>query len=369
MTIYRSDKVLFHPDRIHALCQGVQPIPLQVQISISDLCNQGCRTCAYRMEGYSSNALFVDRDSSGRVVNANPVRWILREKLEAILDDCQKLGVKAIQITGGGEPTLHPEYSEVFDGIVRRGLDLGVVTNGVLLTNPHAIEALTRPGVETWIRVSLDAGTAKTYTHFRRCHPDHWGRVWQTIRTLVAARNYLRNSPLTIGVGFVVNAENYREVPDATRLARDAGVDNIRLSGVFQPHGADYFAPFLSEAIDSCAAAMSLQTPTFSVVNLFPDRLADLERGRPAESFCGYQHLCTFLGADLTVYRCCVFAYNPRGMVGSLRAQTFADLWTSPAKRENFAQFDARDCTHCQHHAKNQAIRDAMAAARHRNFV
>jgi wyosine [tRNA(Phe)-imidazoG37] synthetase (radical SAM superfamily) len=369
MTVYRADKIVLHPDRIRQFCCGMQPIPLQVQLIISDLCSQDCRFCAYRMEGYSSNELFPVRDGSGATIDKNPKRWIPLEKVDEILNDCRSLGVRAIQITGGGEPTVHPEHAQIFTRVRQIGLDLGVVTNGVRLEDSEAIEALVATGAETWLRISMDAGNSETYRSIRRCPPSHWTRVWSNIEKIVTARAQTMRSPLTIGIGFVVNADNYKEVVDATRRARESGVDNIRISGMFQPHGIAYFSPFLEEARSLCHEARQLATEQFAVIDLFSDRIEDLQQGRPDYAFCGYQHLCAYIGADLNVYRCCVFSYNQRGLLGSIRNQSFATLWTGEAKRADFDRFDARECTHCQHNSKNRAILAAILAHRHGNFI
>jgi MoaA/NifB/PqqE/SkfB family radical SAM enzyme len=321
------------------------------------------------MEGYSSNELFTVRNGGGATIDNNPKRWIPLEKVEEILRDCRNLGVRAIQITGGGEPTVHPDYARIFMRVRQIGLDLGVVTNGVLLEEPEALDALVARGAETWLRVSMDAGNPETYTSIRRCPPSHWDRVWKNIDRIVTERSRTIRSPLTIGIGFVVNVDNYKEVVDATRRARESGVDNIRISGIFQPHGINYFMPFLEEARNLCRDARQLGTEQFSVIDLFSDRIEDLQQGRPDYAFCGYQHLCGYIGADLNVYRCCVFSYNLRGLLGSIQDQSFATLWTGEAKRADFDRFDSRECTHCQHNSKNRAILAALAAHRHGNFV
>jgi MoaA/NifB/PqqE/SkfB family radical SAM enzyme len=368
MNPYRPDKVTLHPERLQALARGVQPVPVQAHLVISDRCNQDCVVCAYRLEGYTSNELFPIRDTDGNVVERNPMRMIPLEKAHAIIRGCWQLGLKAIQITGGGEPTVHPDHARICEAVRRFGLDLGFVTNGVYLS-PEAMPALVSPGAETWIRISLDAGDAETYTRERRCPPDHWSRVWSTIRSVVAARAQVAGSPLVIGVSYVLTAENFRGVVEATKMARASGVDNIRISGVFQNAGSAHFPTFMPEVTDCIAEAEALQTRDFAVINQFPDRIMDLLQGAPDYQVCGYQHLCTYIGADLNVYRCCGLAYNYRGLVGSLQGQSLVDLWMSPEKTESFARFDARQCVRCPFNDKNRAIAAAVTAHRHGSFV
>lgn len=333
---YSPLKVFHHQDRLDALRRGEQPIPTQVQLIISDLCNHNCSFCAYRQDGYSSNQLFSVLRPDG-TKNNNPNRMIAYDKVCEILDDCRDMGVQAVQITGGGEPTVHPQHEQIFRGVLDRGLELALVTNGARLTD-STMEVLAHAA---WVRVSIDAGTAATYSSVREISPIAFDRTWANVRKLVNTRRRL-NGKCRIGIGFVVTRENWQEVTAAAALARDAGVNNIRLSAFFQNDGAEYYKSFFDQAADECRRAEELSTPAFTVFNNFGERLHDLAEESPDYSFCGYQHFTTYIGADLNVYRCCVLAYNDQGKVGSLKNQRFADLWNSQAKQENFAHFDAR---------------------------
>ena len=359
---YSPMKVYWHRDRLDALARGEVPSPTQVQLIISDLCNQDCSFCAYRMSGNLSNELFGEAREDGSI-NNNPNRMISYEKIIEILEDSAAMGVKAIQLTGGGEPTVHPKFEQVVERCYELGLEVGVVTNGVKLT-PKLIDLLTKA---MWVRVSVDASTVDSYVSIRHVPIAHYTRVWNNIREM-AKRKKATGSNVTIGVGFVVTKENYKEVVDATDQARAAGVDNFRISAVFQPEDEKYFESFHAEAVKLCSDAEALETDTYQVVNMFGDRVSDLVLKYPDYEFCGYQHFNTYIGADLNVYRCCVLAYNTRGVVGSLKEQTFANLWANDAPGA-FKGFDASGCPRCQFNNKNREIIRALEPPPHVNFV
>ena len=86
---------------------GLPSAPKQVQIILSDLCNQNCNFCAYRMDGYTSNELFVGASDKAKYGTNNPMRVMAGPRAFALLDECKRLGVLALQFTGGGEPTVH----------------------------------------------------------------------------------------------------------------------------------------------------------------------------------------------------------------------------------------------------------------------
>lgn len=349
---YSPFKIAHHPERLAKIKAGEVPAPAQVEIILSDLCNQSCQFCAYRWDGYSSNVLFRVIDEETGVVNNNPNRFIPTPKVLEVLDDCAEMGVGAIQYTGGGEPTVHRDHIEIFKETKKRGLGFALVTNGVIL-RPGALDILPQAD---WIRVSLDAGTASTYASLRSTPESNFHLALDHIRMLVAAKE-AAGSNVVIGVGYTVTKWNWREVYQAVELVSDLGVDNMRISAAFSPEGSAHFDGFIDKVRDlSTEAAAQFSRPDFRIFNRFKDRVQDLQETHPEYEFCGHQYLTTYLGADLNLYRCCVLAYNPRGIIGSIKNQRFRDLWRSEGTKIDFRSLKASSCPACQFNDKNRFI-------------
>lgn len=347
-SIYSQLKPAWHPERLVELREGRRPVPIHVQLILSDLCNQDCGFCAYRMSTGLSNELFADEQ--GR---KNPHRWIPTEKAKEIVEDCAEIGVMAIQFTGGGEPTVHPDHREVFTLAQNSGLETALVTNGIKMQPEHdAFQNMT------WIRVSVDAGDPETYSEVRRVPIGHWEKVWTNIRTL--AKTYEG----TLGVGFVVTPGNYGGITMAARLAKHAGADNMRVGAVFSEEGTSFYGyelPLIIDAIEQAKAAVD--GDGFELVDLFGRRLGDLEGGNPTDPDCNYQYLTMYIGGDLNVYRCCNTAYTSAGKVGSLKDQRLKDAVLA------YDPFDARGCRYCQFLGQNAAIKALVERPTHHNFV
>jgi MoaA/NifB/PqqE/SkfB family radical SAM enzyme len=363
MSAYSNLKFLHHPNRLQVLRDGGQIAPVHAQLIISDLCSHACSFCSYRWEGNVSNQLFHVLNNDGKK-NHNPARFIPIEKIRELIDDFVTMDVKAVQFTGGGEPTLHPQHLEAFQYALDNGREISLVTHGCLL-KPETIETLMRA---TWVRVSIDAGTPATYASIRRVAESQFRKATDNLRLLCHRRDET-GSPVVIGVGFVVTKENWREVVQAAELAKELGADNLRISAVFQPDGATYFADFYEAAATQCKIAESLSDSRFKVVNMFGNRLADLTLGSPDYPRCGYMQWTTYIGGDLNAYRCCTTSYNEQGLIGSLKNQRFVELWNSQAKRDDFETFDARGCERCMFNNQNRAIAYATAKPTHENFV
>jgi len=61
-----------------------------------------------------------------------------------------KLGVRAVELTGGGDPALYPYINEAFDFYHKLGINLGVITNGLAANKVKHWEYCN------WVRVSLN---------------------------------------------------------------------------------------------------------------------------------------------------------------------------------------------------------------------
>ena len=351
---YSLHKVRWHPQTIESLQAGQVSPPIHVQLIISDFCNHDCEFCAYRLNGYSSNELFQEEE--GQSLQArNPMRMIGTEKVYEILDDCRELGVKAIQFTGGGEPTMHPDFTAILRYAQQLGMDTALVTNGSQLRQAMREVVLSCQ----WVRISVDAGSSETYARIRRVGKNEWYRMADRVQALVYERN-IRQASLTIGVGFVATPTNWEELYTAVEQFRAWGVDNVRLGVAFNPEGSTPYAPFRQPLIEQVERAVrDFQTDTFTISSRIEERLAELDQGPPTQRRCLAQQVIAYIGGDLHLYRCCVLGYNSHGLLGSLEHERFKDLW--PRVAAKMARFDGRTCERCQFTELNHVLAGAAA--------
>lgn len=356
---YSPLKAVRHLDIVQAAREGKPARPAHVQIILSDLCNQACNFCAYRDPSYTSSQMFYEIKPSGAGLrrdeehperNYNPNRMIPLEKLKEIIEDCATMGVSGIQFTGGGEPTVHPDFHRALNLAQYEGMATSLVTNGV-----NAGKRFDEWGKDLlclkWIRFSLDAAREETYCRVRNVPSAHFQAALAAVRRLREARDEAGGKGPVIGVGFVVTPDNWQEAGVTALLARDLGADNIRISAQFSAGDEKIFEGFHAECAALCREAEKLSTDTFTVYNRFGEKTADLKQHSPEEQLCSYQIFTTYIGADLNVYRCCVQAYNERGIVGSIKDQRFRDLWMKQERIDEMLAFDARKCERCQFHS------------------
>ena len=353
--IYATDKVLFHPDKLAEMRAGKQCYPVQIHLMPHNACCHSCSFCAYRLFGNKNTELFNTEDF---------IPWPVMEK---IIEDFQDMGGKAIEITGGGEPLMYRHFEEMAMKIIARDFDYSLVSNGVLLTEKMA--QLVAPKM-TWARISVDAGTPKTYAEIRACPEQHFYRAIKAVEYL---KKYAENKQFRLGVGFVVTNENYQEIYLLCKRAQEAGADNVRISACFHPDGMAYFTNDTIEhgKEDAAKAAQLLNSDTFHVYNLFDERISNIQAAKQDYVFCGTKELLCVIGGDCNAYLCCSLAFNHRGLVGGVK-DGFKKLWDSRTKADHFSSFDAsKRCPHmCLYEKRNKTINNLLRTdVPHINFI
>lgn len=322
--------------------------------------------CAYRMPGYTSSQLFSG-DAEQIRFPINPNRQIPTEKALEIVDSCAQLGVEAIQLTGGGEPSIHPGICEVIGRIRDYGLKWSLVSNGY--SWPDGL--FDRVPSASWVRISVDSANPDSYAQIRQTPRTAFDRVLGNI-TRMRAEIDAAETATTLGFGFVVTPENHSEVYEAARLAKNSGAHNIRFSAMFSQDGMKPYEGIAKNVQAGIELARSdFEDDDFQIVGRFSLALANLRQARPDYERCAYQRFTTYIGGDLNVYVCCVYSYNEHGLIGSIRDRSFADFWRADETREFFEDFDARSCERCQFNDRNRALNAAIDAERpdHVEFV
>lgn len=346
--------------------EGFPPkAPKQVQLILSDLCNQDCSFCAYRMTGYTSNELFAVGDMAAYGHN-NPKRFMPTERAMGLLEEMKSAGVLGIQFTGGGSPTVHPDHLEIFRRAIELGFRCSLVSNGIKWS--HDLKVLL--AAFSWVRVSIDAGKAETYAMIRNTKPESYNKALHNVADLAAIISE-KKSDCTLGIGFVVTPQNWQEIELGVLAARAAGASNIRLSAVFSNEDEKPYIEIYHGIKAIIARALAHETDSFKVYDLFGDRIEDLRQGSPTHKRCPYMYYTSYIGADMNPFVCCVYSYSTRGKIAgvSLKDRRFDEFWDSDERKEFMEKWDSRECVRCQFITKNQIAVDLIdGEPRHKEF-
>lgn len=334
---YSVQKIVHHPLALEALRERRHQNPTTIHFMPALACNQHCEFCSYGhrtatdgedQRGWKNMALMSDA-------------FLPRAKARELVRDWVAMGVKAVELTGGGEPLIWPFVDEWFQLMAQTSIDVGMVTNGTALTAQRA--KLFASTNWKWARVSIDAGDREHYRATRRVPGSHWDLAWQGVERLVAART--DGTEKRVGVGFVVDRQNWTGVYELCKRAAAVGADNVRVAMSFTPQGLSRIPPEAHESVlDQLAGARSdFEDEHFKVNALFGERVANISAQVQDYEFCAAKEVLCVVGGDQRVYSCCTLAFNPNGLIGSISDRSFADMWWAPETLEWLARHDARE--------------------------
>jgi len=153
--------------------------------------------------------------------------------LEHAKEILRQLSLESVKGLGfyGGEPTSHPNFPEILEYALRQGFqDLRLITNGYYLSNNSVRDAIVDAKDVVECRVSLNAG--KEETHTRLHHPPN-----SCFNEIVDGMTDLTLTGTRVGVSFLANEKNGREIFDSAYISRESGCSYFDIRPKTHLHG------------------------------------------------------------------------------------------------------------------------------------
>lgn len=348
-------KVLWHLDQLHDLKTGGRTAaPVNVEIDLSNRCSLGCVWCHFAYTHTKGPLVGKQKAPEGHIPGGDLMATDLAFR---ILDELVAAGVKSVTWTGGGEPTLHPAFDSIVRHAQELGLEQGLYTHGGHIDDGRA--ALLKSAL-TWVYVSLDCADAESYKRDKGVA--RFDGACDGVRRLVAAPG-----KATIGVGFLLHAHNYPEVPRMVTLGRELGCDYVQ----FRP-AIHFDATTPSRrAEDAVWVTDALRWLRFWADDPFV--IADEKRFSMYTDWQGHGYttcrwvaMQTVITPNGKVWRCCNKREHADALLGDLAEESFADVWA----RVGPVAVDGQCRVMCRGHMANLTL-DSLLGAQpaHANFV
>lgn len=348
---YGTDKIVHHYKALQMLKDRCHQPPITIHFMPTLICNQHCNFCSYGHRVASDGPDQMGWKNMELMVN----EYMPLDKLRECIGDWKLMGVKAVEITGGGEPLIYKYVNEFFDLMASWGADLALVTNGVALTGEKLDKfAATR---WKWARVSIDAGDADTYVKTRRVPIKHWDMAWDAVKKLSSVKY---DKEQHVGVGYIIDKSNYLGVYDACRLAKEFGADSIRVALALTPTHMERFVLNVVDIVSEQVSRACVDFPELQINNLVPERSNNLLE--QDYSFCSVKEIICVVGGDQKLYTCCMQAFNKAGLIGSIRDRSFKEVWESDAA-DMFSCHDASKICKipCLYESRNKKILELLS--------
>jgi radical SAM protein with 4Fe4S-binding SPASM domain len=322
---------------IKAILHGhsVTVAPSFVEIHLAEPCQLACKYCR------------------GELREVPKVQAMMsREHLLRLIDSIAALNPRAFLRFSGtiGEPLLHPNAVEAFARVnSHRGLAWGLTSNGLLLHKPGLGPELLRA---KYVHVSLDAFSDATYRSLKKGRPRDFQRVLTNLRLLARLRREA-GSPMQVVVSFLLQSENYREIPGLSRHLKETGVDVLEIKMMHHDSRRGMTPDQVREAYHLLEEVQRTdEDTTYRLVRVQDEEeaLAKL-RGVPSpiDFPCCYANrlgLNTTIDPRGNVQSCCQYYQGTLGVQGNI-SDGLETVWNSDLRREVLRR-DPRDhCIEC----------------------
>jgi len=298
-----DSKLLKHPDRLAEIKLGVWK-PITLELAPTNKCNLDCVFCS--------------------VKNRDKTQKLQYNELIPVLEDFKFLGLKSIELTGGGDPTLYPKINQLIEWIsTNTTWSIGLITNGIALSN---IRNKNLDKLE-WLRVSLNSLDYVNSVQIPQ--------IKGTLGFSYVWNDY--TDPKTALATLAAYKEKYNA--DYVRIVPDC------LSTTSQEFFKQKIAPKITQ--DGFFA----QSKPYSI----PEK-------------CWWGYLKPFLNADGFIYRCSACALLERKFPIRFRMghmSEIKDIWT------NVAPFNTSGCEEgkCFFASQNQLIQTVLEESQHDSFI
>lgn len=175
-------------------------VPLVLSYNVTRECNMKCSHC---------------------YINATDKKLedeLTTQEAKALIDQIHQVS-SPLLILSGGEPLLRPDIFELIEYGSKKGLKMGLGSNGYLIDDSVA-KKLKDAGIAT-VSISLDSNIPAQHDEFRGVTG-----AWEKA---VNACKVLRKNGVLVQVNTTLTHDNYNQIDDIMTLAESIGVENFHL--------------------------------------------------------------------------------------------------------------------------------------------
>ncbi len=327
-------KIALHLDKVLNHLNNKPTDPITLEVDPSNACNHSCPFC---ISGHIHLSKFKGTEFFDR-------RMMDEKDLMSLCSDVTKMKIDSLTWTGGGEPTMNPHLKKAMKYINSNSkIKMGMFSNGSMFSKFDMFDTIV--DTLSWIRISMDAGSANSYDKLRVTNKsNNFEIVVKNIKKLIAIKKK-KKSKIVIGVGFVVSKDNYKEVIDFAKLFKNMDVDycqykpeivqierNGKLNKKKEQISSDFWLHKVIKQLDEAREILGnkFECNSYKLEDLLFD---SKNYGRNYKECIGSQFQ-PCIGADGNVYVCTNHRGHKEYSYGSIKDKSFKAIWGNMKKRK-----------------------------------
>lgn len=301
------------------------PAPRFISCWISEVCNLDCTYCFFSNTNHDKSHTYIDTQKF--------LGWISNVKKE---------GAESLEFSGGGEPTLHPEFRTIFIGAYILGYKIGIITHAC---NDMPIDEMVDHF--KYVRCGLDAATAETHDAIKRNNrKNYWfHKAIENIKEMVRLRDLKETKDFTVGIKIVLNSINFHELEKMIDMAYGLNVDYIQFK---REHSSDHD---LTKEQCEYAERFFENHKNIGVVK-------GTTKHARATTKCFMSPIHTVVTATGKILQCCFFEDRPIGTI----FQPFNEVWGGEQHRKVIEMTTVQECDKldCRWNYYNRKMKDII---------
>jgi len=335
---YSDLKIVWFNEKMHSLKEGNILAPIYIKIKPTNRCCHNCFFCIYN---YSFSKMHETTDRIDEI----PIKKMLE-----ILDDLKEIGVKAITYSGGGEPLIHKNITEILDKTLETGIDLSLLTNGQFITEKIAKRLVK----SKWVRISIDYFSHQSFVESNRGNVKMFDSLVDNIKAFTSMDRICE-----VGVNYIITKNNYKNLINSAEFLMSLGVDNIRYSPVWTPDFYNYHKSIEEEVLKALKQIRNQYSNSMIIYDSYKIKEDAIKR---KYNKCYFMQIVPVIGADLKIYNCHNKAYSNDGVIGNISNKKFSEVWFSENTKQYFQEFRPDIlCNHqCANDKKNENIHEII---------
>jgi radical SAM protein with 4Fe4S-binding SPASM domain len=356
-----SHKMGLHPLRVAKWLEAgddwlklKKTYPVYVEVSPYGGCNHRCTFCALDYMGYENIGLDFN-------------------VLKDALSDMAKNGVKSVMFAGEGEPLLFKDLDLIVQHCSEVGIDSAITTNFVPLNKKNIERCIENC---SWIKVSLNAGTASSYAQIHQTKELDFERVMNNLEYALEYRK-IHNLKCTLGVQMLLLAENRDEAVVLAKKVKELGADYL----VIKPYSQHNFSETdiykdidYSKMLDVEEDLKEFNDDKFSVVFRANTMKKYVEKKQPYKTCHSTPFFWGYIAADGKVFGCSAYLGDERFCYGNIYDESFSFIWEGDKRKKSYLfiqnELDIKDCrVNCRMDEVNRYLWRLKNPQEHDNFI
>lgn len=347
-----SKKVALHPKQVEKVFNNLRPFPTTIEIDLTNHCNHRCSFCVW------GEHISTDKST------------LKKDVIEKCILNMRQMGSKAITFTGGGEPMIHKNFSEILEYTKSLGYDCGLITNGSVITEKNAHFLIKNL---KWIRFSISGGDKESYQAVQG--KDQFDLVCKNIN-LLSKTKIEKNSNLKIGVRMLITKENIHTLIKLSEILKD--IEGINFLQIAPDHSNEDEGKFWhGELVKSEREKaekilfdnnIDLRTSGFEILNT-SNKDNDKILNKPSKCFAHFFQIAIM--ADGSVSYCKNARFDEKFIVGNINSQNIFEIWNSKKNIEFEKWVKPSNCgLLCKNIRVNLGMEDIKVnSGKQKNFV